>query len=43
MRLSSLLWVTELVSANAGSISQVVGVLVQFSLILLRSDTEDLQ
>lgn len=30
VRLSSLLWVTEPVSANAGSISQVVVVLVQF-------------
>lgn len=31
VRLSRLLWVTEPVSANAGSISQVVGVLVHFS------------
>lgn len=43
MRLSSLLWVTEPVSANAGSMSQMVGALVQFSFYTLRSDTEDLQ
>ena len=43
VRLSSLLWVTEPVSANARSISQVVGVLVHFSVYTARSDMEDLQ
>lgn len=43
VRLSSLLWVTEPVSANARSISQVVEVLVHFSVYTVRSDMEDLQ